>query len=164
MVIHLFVDKKLQQKIIIHFIPTMIDKTLNTIQKVHDDRIEELYKNWTYYGLIINSMCLWGKETITLCVWFTDTKGDIKEKKLNNKNVYTWLRVINYVQLVMWWNQKSMNFDKFSSITTDGTHEMLYLIGIVKITFNIIILYFRRHIVIYIRLIELSNIHGVHFK
>ena len=109
-------------------------------------------------------MSLWGKETITLCTWFTDTKGDIKEKKLNNKNVYTWLRVINYVQLVMWWNQKSMNFYKFSSITTDGTHEMLYLIGIVKITFNIIILYFRRHIVIYIRLIELSNIHGVHFK
>ena len=101
MIIHLFVDKKLQQKIIIHFIPTIVDKTLNTIQKVHDDRIEELYKNWTYYGLIINSMCLWGKETIKLCVWFTDTKGDIKEKKLNKKNVYTWLRVINYVQFVM---------------------------------------------------------------
>ena len=101
MIIHLFVDKKLQQKIIIHFIPTIVNKTLNTIQKVHDDIIEELYKNWTYYGLIINSMCLWGKETITLCTWFTDTKDDIKEKKLNNKNVYTWLRVINYVQLVM---------------------------------------------------------------
>ena len=101
MINHLFVDKKLQQKIIIHFIPTIVNKTLNTIQKVHDDRIEELYKNWTYYGLIINSMSLWGKETITLCAWFTDTKGDIKEKKLNNKNVYTWLRVINYVQLVM---------------------------------------------------------------
>jgi len=101
LIIHLFVDKKLQQKIIIHFIPTIVDKTLNTIQKVHDDRIEELYKNWTYYGLIINSICLWGKETITPCAWFTDTKGDIKEKKLNNKNVYTWLRVINYVQFVM---------------------------------------------------------------
>ena len=63
MIIHLFVDKKLQQKIIIHFIPTIVNKTL--------------------------------------CAWFTDTKGDIKEKKLNNKNVYTWLRVINYVQLVM---------------------------------------------------------------
>ena len=45
LIIHLFVDKKLQQKIIIHFIPTIVDKTLNTIQKVYGDRIEELYKN-----------------------------------------------------------------------------------------------------------------------
>ena len=45
LIIHLFVDKKLKQKIIIHFNNIIVDKTLYIIQKVHNDRIEELYKN-----------------------------------------------------------------------------------------------------------------------